>query len=380
MPTLDELPKLIDELNPGAYRFSPAMRGRATGIRVERDGVPGYAFIYEPSGDKAILVALHDFGDENAEVWSTASLPDLEKYLRRWGFPQRWTAPKPVDRTAAKRQLQKIVDGLRERPSTVGVSVSDDARVAGAGLDEQRLVLNFPWDSAGRLKLDTTVVLAIEDDEPIKATKRTRCLVASGPRKRRDPALISVHFEDVYVVNQDHRWDERVWLWTATEVPRVERELSASQKEALNRMDGGGVEEVLEDYGVTLSPDMHRLLGGERIVPPACCAHPDQAWSDMLVGIIRACLPWKLVAAVAAELRDREPKARKRGAKPVLCKLAIFPGQFHARKACLMLGTMDQGQTVQLRFETTASNARLYQEAWKRPLAIELSRYGLVGP
>jgi hypothetical protein len=59
----------------------------------------------------------------------------------------------------------------------------------------------------------------------------------------------------------------------------------------LRLLDEGRIEEAMGLYGVTFGEDVHRLLGGERIKPPACCAHPDGAWRDLLVGTLRQAAP-----------------------------------------------------------------------------------------
>jgi hypothetical protein len=82
MPTLDELPALLDQLNPGAYRFSVATSGVANGLRIERDHLAGFAFICAPTPDQAILVALHDFGPEHSEAWSTNSVSGDDVHAR----------------------------------------------------------------------------------------------------------------------------------------------------------------------------------------------------------------------------------------------------------------------------------------------------------
>lgn len=382
MLTLGEIPGQLEALNPGVYRCSPSKSGQADGIRVECDGAPGHAFIYGPRNERRILVSLSDFGPGHDEVWAGNTLADVERFLRRWAFPSPWTRPGPVDKGAERKRIARVLQGIDERVGATPVVVSSEATDSAGQrvdtLDGTKLVRNFPWDKLGRLELGVTVVLGLLGDVPRTATERTQCLVASGPKRRRDPQQIVVGLDELIVANQDHRWDELPWLWTKEEAPIHECRLDADQSAALDRMDEGYLEEVLANYGVTLSTDMHRLLGGQRIVPQACCAHADAEWTDLLVDTIRQAAPWKLVPAIRAEARRRNP-TQKRSRKPVLVKLATFPKQSHARKACLMLGTFDQGETAQLLFDATATNVRLHREAWQRPLALEVGRLG-IGP
>jgi len=90
--------------------------------------------------------------------------------------------------------------------------------------------------------------------------------------------------------------------------------------------------------------------------------------------ILRGCAPWLLADAVRAAA-DASSARRRR--IPLL-KLAIFPGQHHIRKASLVLTAADRnGSGPRLEIQTTGSNRRLHETAWRRPLEIDLLRYGL---
>ncbi len=55
----------------------------------------------------------------------------------------------------------------------------------------------------------------------------------------------------------------------------------------------------------------------------------------------------------------------------------IFPGQFHSRKSSLMLTGDRDGENPRFVIEATASNARLHDTAWKRPIAVNFLRLGV---
>jgi hypothetical protein len=129
---------------------------------------------------------------------------------------------------------------------------------------------------------------------------------------------------------------------------------------------------------VALSDDLHRLLGGQRISPPACCAHPDAAWTDLLVTTLRPSAPWLFAGAVPDEAaRMRRCTGKKPGKRALSWKLAIFPGQFHSRKASLMLTARRDGRNPRFVIEATASNVRLADTSWKRPIEVDFMRYGV---
>jgi hypothetical protein len=124
-------------------------------------------------------------------------------------------------------------------------------------------------------------------------------------------------------------------------------------------------------------------LGGERIKPPACCAHPDQTWTDLLVSTLRQSAPWLLAGAALDEAERLRAWAAEKNSRPrrePKLKLVIFPGQRHQRKASLVLTANEDGRQPCLVIETTASNARLADAAWKRPLEVDFLRYGVQVP
>lgn len=96
---------------------------------------------------------------------------------------------------------------------------------------------------------------------------------------------------------------------------------------------------------------------------------------------MRACAPWLLGHATRREAeRIAALAAAKSGRKrrrPAL-KLLIFPGQHHSRKASLILTSADlDGMRPRLEIQATASNTRLHESPWKRPLEFDLARYRL---
>ncbi|MEQ1504621.1 MAG: hypothetical protein ABMB14_20445 [Myxococcota bacterium] len=346
----------LERVLPGVYRFAPASRGRADGLRIDRPGFDGHAFVYPPEPDGSLLVSLSDLG----EVFQVPTIDEVAPVLQRWAFPATWTAPGPVDPAATRASLAALVAGLGQR----AVAVDVDPGVAEAA-DPRRLTWNFPADPDGRLRLGAQVVLA--EPEPAKSlVARTVALVATGPERRRDPQRIHVGWRAMILANQDHRWADAPWLWTGAPVPPEERDPPGPDgAAALAAFDAGELEAGLAVFGVTLSPELHAVLGGARIRPPACCAYVDARWTSRLVEVIRAAAPWALTAAVQGG-----------GKKVPVRPIAQFPGQRHARKASIAVTRGPDG-LARLVIEVTAANARLPERAWRRPLAMELRRWGL---
>jgi len=342
-----------------------------------------------------------------------------------WAFERPWRAPSPTDSKVEKKRLQRIAEGMKSRS---GLAVVVDAEPGPghnltpegeaalrrdlAGLLLDRIRDGFPPDKRGALALKTTVLLACYATTSPPGRDRKLSLTVSGPQRRSDSQEIRASLEALIPANQDHCWESERWRWHADslDTDRANRwgapvpvdalaagVLSASQlaekfekgsadagdKAALAILlqDEGRLLEALELYGVEIDGDLKRLCGGQKIYPPACCAYADEKWVQRFQDWIRACAPWLLGTATRREAeRIAAWAADKRGRRrrlPVL-KLLIFPGQHHSRKASLILTSADlEGTRPRLEIQATASNARLHESGWKRPLEIDLARYHL---
>ena len=391
---------ILDGRFPGQFDCKSGMHGRASGLEVRCAGRPGHAFIFEPGRDARLLLALHeDDRDQGPEVWSTTSPDECVQRILPWAFPRTWTPPEPVDRAKEKRRLGKIAEGLAAR-DRVGCQVVEpdpdllplltaEMRQALeqdlAALDAARLKRRFPWDSAGRLALKTIVLLRAYPCSGAKGG-RVVSLAAVGPERRRDEQAIRVELRALLPPNHPHRWHDLPWFWQRVEPPDpwetpLRGEPGSPEQMSLDLLDQGRIEDALSLYGVALSDDLHRLLGGQRISPPACCAHADASWTDLLVTTLRQAAPWLLPGAVLEEAaRISRCTGKKPGKRARSGKLAIFPGQFHARKASLMLTAGRDGRDPCFVIEATASNARLADTSWKRPIEVDFLRCGIPSP
>jgi hypothetical protein len=270
----------------------------------------------------------------------------------------------------------------------------------------------FPPDHRGALALKTTVLLASYQTTSPPGRDRKLSLAAVGPQRRSDPQEIRIKLEALIPVNQEYSWERQRWRWHADSVhsdratqwgaPVPVEALAAgtlspsqlmekaqngsadaSDKAALAILlqDEGRLIDALELYGIEVDRDLKRLCGGQKIYPPARCAYADEKWVQRLQDWMRACAPWLLTGATQCEAERiagwvAEKKSR-RPRHPVL-KLLIFPGQHHSRKASLILTSTDrEGKHARLEIQATASNERLQESAWKRPLEIDLARYQL---
>jgi hypothetical protein len=304
-----QLVGLLDQRFAGLFSCKAGRSGQAKGLEIRCTRRVGYAFAYEPSEDGRFLLALHESDDDNSpEVWGTTSAEEVVERLQPWAFPPRRKLSQPLDGTTARRSLERIASGLIARKDIKCVKLEPEANflrlLTEAGrrqfkhdlgsLNPERIALHFPWDSAGRLDLNTTVLLGTYETTAPPGRDRDLCLAAIGPERRRDEQRLTIQLVDLIVVNQTHRWERSPWLWKNVQAPpsefwgaepaleaetkrgrHADASLAPSQSlpgnqgasRALQLLDDGHIEEALALYGVTLSPDLHRLLGGERIRP-----------------------------------------------------------------------------------------------------------------
>jgi hypothetical protein len=302
-----------------------------------------------------------------------------------------------VDRTTEKLRLEKIAAGLLARADLTCRIVAPHEQMSSLTIEGRqalehdlkklnpgRVMHHFPWDASGRLALKTAVLLNHYPTTKAVGKGRDLCLAAVGPDRRGDAQEIRIDLIDLILVNQTHRWENSRWLWTDEAVPNSEllgveatadTPENARAVESLRLLDEGRIEEALSLHHVTLSDDVHKLLGGQRI--KAYDSHPDETWTNLLVDTLRQSAPWLLAGAVENEVKRLAQKKGRRSLPNL--KLVIFPGQVRARKTSLMLTGGDGGKS-RLVIEATGSNARLPDRAWKRPLAVDFLRYDVVFP
>jgi hypothetical protein len=397
---------ILDGKFPGEFASKPGMWGQASGTEIRLASRPGYAFLRdrgthsrpEQARRAPYLLTLHETDDsQEFECWSTTAPDECVRRILPWAFPVEWTPPAPIDRAKEEIHLARLAEGLAARKRLTCTIDDPDPDLLAHLTDEERQALDrdlasvntarirrhFPWDPTGRLALKTAVLLATYPTGSVNT--RTVSLVAVGPDRRGDEQAIRVKLMALFPVNQTHRWQDSPWMWQAAEPPELVGTPKPGQSEtkeaaSVRLLDEGKIEDALSLFGVALSDDLHRLLGGQRILPPACCAHADATWTDLLVSTLRQSAPWLLAPAVAEEagriarLTGRKPS---RGAPS--WKLAIFPGQHHQVKASLMLAADRGGRDPRLVIEATGTDARLADTSWKRPIEVDFARYGIVG-
>lgn len=282
-----------------------------------------------------------------------------------------------------------LIDDAREE-------MRDDLR----HLDAERLLTNIPRDAKGRMELDQEILLASYASSTTQSRGRQMWLVARTPKRRKDEPAITLDIDSLIGENHPHRWDGARWLWDGRAADATEEErwgvanlpvarLGAEERAAnLNHMlkacsvpdashacrvalcillqDEGRIADAYDVAGVEMAPEVRKLLHGH---PISLKELPLLArWTTALQRELRAAAPWRFAAALVGS----EPSGKRKERR---LRLFALPNQVHQSKASLMLAEGDNAPRLEI--EYTASNARLPFPLWRRPLELDLLRFGL---
>ncbi len=123
--------------------------------------------------------------------------------------------------------------------------------------------------------------------------------------------------------------------------------------------DEGRIEEAFALFDVDLTPNVLKILYGQRITEGHYMSQG--SWAIPMLHALRRATPWRFASALATGKRLR---------------LLWFPHQTQQRKASLMLTWANKQMGMPaLEIEWTASNKVLAETAWKRPLDLDLKRF-----
>ncbi len=290
-----------------------------------------------------------------------------------------------------------------------GMARTDDLTAAACAaftrdldhLSARRALANFPRDARGRLELGETVLLATYACTQSQGRDRQMWLAARGPARRRDPQVVTLELTALIGNNHAHRWEHARWLWDeraasaneearwgvanldigrlglddrATHLARFERACDRPGARLADRVarcillqDEGRVDEAMAVFGVELSGSVQNILHGRVIKYQHV-----EAWTCALNRELRAAAPWRFEAAL-----KHWAATKGGGHKPLRRRLFALPHQAFQSKASLMLVGERDGSAPRLEIESTASNFRLPQVEWRRPLDLDLARFGL---
>jgi uncharacterized protein (TIGR02996 family) len=268
-----------------------------------------------------------------------------------------------------------------------------------AHLSRIEIARNFPRDDKGRLQLDCAVLLARYRCTDALPRFRNLWLTAVGPHRRSDAQVITVRLELLIGDNHPHNWSSARWYWddrdigldeqarwgitgkalravtgpegTGT-VARLKAAAQAGKLSPTDRIalctalqDAGKFEEALQIAGVALDDELSQLLNNKLTHFARGCDHPPATAIPTRAEKLRRALleaaPWRFAAGLA-QGPDK------------LQRLFIFPGSKHARKPGLAIV---RGEPPRLRVEFTAANTVFPETWWRRPVELDIARWGL---
>ena len=278
--------------------------------------------------------------------------------------------PSPPDPKARRRWLEKQLDRRRADIARPSLRVDRLAREAGLdGLDRlspTTIAWHFPRRPTGLVDPRALAGLVPVSDEDRRPGMRSDWLVARAPEGATDPLILEVAVESVIPENQDHRWDRTPWRWQTTPTPPSPTERWGAEPEAiapiLDALDAHRWDDAMERAGVRLEPGLRGLLDGADVDRDLADLTP--AWSVRFAEMLRGTALWRLADATMLLRKGRPARLYGLGGVNVQRKPGVFLG-------------LDEGRP-RLGIEWNATNERLPEVAWVRPVELDFVRAGLV--
>src|SRR5262245_5295424 len=283
------------------------------------------------------------------------------------------------DPKARRRALEKAAARVRADLDVATVDRARPAIAAGTLPPERReeladavervsataLVWSAPRKSTGALDTGVPLALVPLGEPDRRVGTREPWLVA---RVAKDTAATTFRLtvEDLITENEPWRLDRAPWAWADGQMGRpVARwgETLDELRPALLQADAGLWSAAIDGAGITTDPRVTPLICGDHAAPDL--ADLTDVWAPRLTESLVRLAPWKLASATAG-LRKGKPM-----------RLFGLGGVDQQRKPGIFLA----GDTAdpRLELEFSASNERLPEILWTRPLDLDLVHAGLLG-
>jgi hypothetical protein len=356
--------------------------------------------------DAASLKRLRAAAEARRQLLATLDRPHIAALRQAGRLVETWQAA----------GLATALDPARPRGDDGAPTATDRPRCDEdlAALLPENLLWHFPRDERGRLALGERVLLAAYDGDAPLGQGRRLWLAAEAPARRRDPQVVTLRLVSAIGENHTHQWSEARWLWDARaqqasqadrwgvadlplarlgwdawrtaldEAPAASAPPTPAERatRCLWLQDAGRLREALALYDVELTPAVEQILDGE----PLGYHYRDYAapWARATQEALRASALWRFPPLVQQATAAREAwvaEKRSRRWSPPLLRLFWLPHQTQQSKESVVL--VPRGRTdprPRLDVESSAHNARLPAVAWRRPLEIDLLRFGLLTP
>jgi len=282
------------------------------------------------------------------------------------------------DPKARRRSLEKALTRVRADLDVATVDRVRPAIAAGTLPPERReelaeavdqvsataLVWSAPRKSSGALDSGVPLALVPLGEPDRRIGTREPWLVA---RVAKDAPVTTfvLTVEDLITENESWRLDQARWAWAAGETGSPASRWGGTLEElrpVLRDADAGAWAALLQAAGIAADPRVAALVRGEDAAPDL--ADLTDVWAPRLTESLLRLAPWKLAAATGA-LRKGKPM-----------RLFGLGGVNQQRKPGIFLA--GDAARPRLELEFSASNERLPEILWTRPLDLDLAHAGLL--
>lgn len=277
-----------------------------------------------------------------------------------------------------RRSLEKALARLRTDEEVATVDRARPAIAAGTLPSERReeladavqrvsaaaLVWSAPRKSTGALDTGVPLALVPLGGSDRRIGTREPWLVA---RVAKDvpSTVFRLTVEDLITENEPWRLDRARWAWADDEAGTPAARWGGTLHElrpALLQADAGLWPAAIEGAGIATDPRVTRLLRGADAAPDL--ADLTAVWAPRLTESLVRLAPWRLASATAG-LRKGKPM-----------RLFGLGGVNQQRKPGIFLA--GDASKPRLELEFSASNERLPEILWTRPLDLDLVHAGLL--
>jgi hypothetical protein len=282
------------------------------------------------------------------------------------------------DPKARRRSLEKALARVRAdldvatvdraRPAIAAGTLPPERRDELAEADERvsarALVWSAPRKSTGAL--DTGVPLALVPlGEPDRRIGTREPWLVARVAKDAPVTTFRLTVEDLITENESWRLDGARWAWADGEAGTPASRWGGALDQlrpALRGADAGGWPDLVESFGIVADPAVATLIRGQDASRDL--ADLTAVWAPRLTESLLRLAPWLLPAATGT-LRKGKPM-----------RLFGLGGVSQQRKPGIFLAGDAASPRLELHF--SASNERLPEILWTRPVDLDLVHAGLL--
>jgi hypothetical protein len=385
-PAVGQDPMFPDSL-PGlqVMRDDSPVQVRVAAVEIERDrsGISDRLGGFRRTavtGHPGFVLTVHDLSAPDlghgtasaSQIRYISSVDDAADLVLAWladAVSLRVDPPKP-DVRARARWLARVAVATRADAARAQLRIDPAVERSNPGLagriSAAAIAWHLPRRPTARLDPKSVIALVRLGDAARRPGTREDWIVARPDDDPNGRLTLAIHVESLITENEDHRWNGAPWRWdrTAAGADAAARWGGdpGTLAPLLDALDAGRWDEALDGSNVRLDDALRRILDGR----DASYDTRDltATWAPRLAEMLAGTALWRLPDATSL----------LRKARPV--RLFGLGGVNIQRKPGVFLG-IDDGRP-RLTLEWSASNERLPEPAWVRPIELDLVRVGLL--